>query len=137
MTPPGFWKLGIGVDELRPAALVVQPVEHALELVDRHALAVDRDLHDVGLVGPEGRHGPGVGGGLGDDHVAGVDQGLADEVDDLLAAGRDDQSSGSTAVPSAAMTSTMQSIVTAIPSVGPYCSARAVDSAATCAISFA
>ena len=44
---------------------------------------------------------------------------------------------GSTSVPSAAITSTMQSTVAAIPSVGPYCSARAVDSAATCAISFA
>ena len=31
----------------------------------------------------------------------------------------------------------MQSTVAAIPSVGPYCSARAVDSAATCAISLA
>ena len=31
----------------------------------------------------------------------------------------------------------MHSIVAAIPSVGPYCSARAVESAATCAISFA
>jgi len=46
-------------------------------------------------------------------------------------------SEGSTSVPSHAITSTMQSTVAAIPSVGPYCSARAVDSAATFAISFA
>ena len=39
-------------------------------------------------------------------------------------------SSGSTAVPSAAMTSTMQSLSAASPSVGPYCRARAAPSAA-------
>ena len=44
---------------------------------------------------------------------------------------------GSTAVPSAAITSTMQSTVAAIPSVGPYWSARAVEVAAICDISFA
>ena len=43
-------------------------------------------------------------------------------------------SSGSTAVPSAAMTSAMQSLTAAMPSVGPYCSARAVSSAATLAM---
>ncbi len=42
----------------------------------------------------------------------------------------------SIAVPSAAITSTMQSTVAAIPSVGPYCSARA-DSRETSAISAA
>ncbi len=46
-------------------------------------------------------------------------------------------SAGSTTVPSSAITSTMHSTVTAMPSVGPYWSARAVDSAATCDISFA
>ena len=46
-------------------------------------------------------------------------------------------SDGSTSVPSCAITSTMQPTVAAIPSVGPYWSARAVDSAATSAISFA
>ena len=40
-------------------------------------------------------------------------------------------------VPSAAITSTMHSTAAAIPSVGPYCSARPVDSAATSAISLA
>ena len=45
--------------------------------------------------------------------------------------------SGSTTVPSAAITSTIASAVTRIPSVGPYCSARAVDSAATTDISLA
>ncbi len=46
-------------------------------------------------------------------------------------------SAGSIVVPSAAIASTMQSTVTAIPSVGPYCSARAVEVAATWFISFA
>ena len=51
---------------------------------------VHLDLHDVGLVGEKRRHGAGVGRRLGDDHVARVDQRLADEVDHLLAAGRDE-----------------------------------------------
>ena len=68
----------------------VEAVERLLELVDAHAVVVHRDLHDVGLVGAERRDGAGVGRRLGDDHVAGVDQRLADEVDDLLAAGRDE-----------------------------------------------
>ena len=119
----------------RPSAR--EAVEHRLQLVDRHPVGVHLDLHDVGLVGAERRHRAGVGRRLGDDHVARVDQRLADEVDHLLAAGRDDHVRRVDAVPSAAITSTMQSTVTAIPSVGPYCSARAVDSAATCDISFA
>ena len=53
--------------------------------------AVDLDLDDVGLVRGEGRHGARVGRRLGDDHVAGIDQRLRDEVDHLLAARRDDQ----------------------------------------------
>jgi hypothetical protein len=48
------------------------------------------DLDDVGLIGAEGRHRARVGRGLGDHHVAGVDQRLADEVDRLLAAGGDE-----------------------------------------------
>ena len=46
-------------------------------------------------------------------------------------------SEGSTSVPSAAITSTMHSPATAIPSVGPYWSALAVDSTATWLMSFA
>ena len=52
---------------------------------------VHLDLHDVGLVGAERRHRARVGRRLGDDHVARVDERLADEVDHLLAAGRDEQ----------------------------------------------
>jgi hypothetical protein len=77
------------VDELRAPALAVEPLEHLLERVDAHAVAVHLDLHDVGLVGGERRYRAGVCRRLGDDHVAWVDQRLADEVDHLLAAGRD------------------------------------------------
>ena len=55
---------------------------------------VHLDLLDLGLVGAERRHRARVGRRLGDDHVAGVDQRLADEVDHLLAAGRDDHLGG-------------------------------------------
>ena len=74
---------------VRPSRL--EPVERLLEQVDAHAVVVHLDLHDVGLVGAERRDGARVGRPLGDDHVAGVDQRLADEVDDLLAARRDEQ----------------------------------------------
>ncbi len=40
-------------------------------------------------------------------------------------------------IPSAAITSTMQCLITSEPSVGPYCSARAHDCAATWPISAA
>ena len=72
-----------------PAALALEAVERLLQDVDAHPVGVHLDLHDVGLVGAEGRDGAGVGRRLGDDHVARVDERLADEVDDLLAAGRD------------------------------------------------
>ena len=69
----------------RPVALEL--VERRLELVDAHPVAVHRHLHDVGLVGAEGRHRARVGRRLGDDDVAGIEQRLADQVDHLLAAG--------------------------------------------------
>ena len=50
VTPAGFWKRRDRVDELRPAALALEPVERLLELVDAHAVLVHLDLHDVGLV---------------------------------------------------------------------------------------
>ncbi len=71
-----------------------QPVERALQLVDRHSVAVHLDLRHLGLIGPERRHRSRIGRSLGDDHVARVDQGLADQVDHLLAARRDDHLAG-------------------------------------------
>jgi hypothetical protein len=43
-------------------------------------------------------------------------------------------SSASTEVPSSAMTSTMQRLTSSCPSVGPYCSALAQASIATCSL---
>ena len=75
-----------GVDELGRPPERVELVERAPELVDPHAVAVHLDLDDLGLVGAERGNRAGVRGGLADDHVARVDQRLAHEVDDLLAA---------------------------------------------------
>ena len=100
-----------------------------LERVDRHPVRVHLDLHDVGLVGAERRHRARVGGRLGDDHVARVDQRLAHQVDHLLAAGRDDHVGRvDRSCPRRPSPRRCSSTVTAIPSVGPYCSARAVES---------
>ena len=90
----------------RPVALEL--VERARELVDPHPVAVHRHLHHVGLVGAEGGHRARVGRRLGDDHVAGVDQRLADEVDHLLAAGGDEHLVGVDVHASASITSAMQ-----------------------------
>ena len=114
------------------AALALQAVERLLELVDPHAVAVHLDLHDVGLVGVERRDRARVRRRLGDDDVAGIEERLADQVDDLLAAGGDEEVVGvDVGMPSAAMTSAMHGLTASWPSVGPYCSALAVDSAAT------
>ena len=68
-----------------------EPVERLLERVDRHPLARrSRSAPPSRLVGAEGRHRARVGRRLRHDHVARVDQRLADEVDHLLAAGRHD-----------------------------------------------
>ena len=102
-----------------------------LELVDAHAVAVHRHLDDVGLVGAEGGDRARVGRRLGDDHVTRIKQRLADQVDDLLTAGGDQDLVRIDVIPSAAMTAMMQPLTPERPSVGPYCSARAQDSAAT------
>ncbi len=64
--------------------------EVRLELVDRHPVGVHLDLHDPRLVGVERGHRPRVGGGLGHDRVARIDERLAHQIDHLLAAGRHD-----------------------------------------------
>ena len=83
-------EVGDRVDELGPSSVALQRIEGGLQLVDAHAVAVHGDLYDVGLVGAEGRHRTRVGRTFGDDHVAGVDQRLAHEIDDLLAARGDE-----------------------------------------------
>jgi hypothetical protein len=90
VTPGRVLEARDGVDELRRAAVPRQAVERRLQDVEAHAVRVHLDLHHVGLVGREGGDRAGIGRRLGDDDVARVDQGLADEVDDLLAA-RGDQ----------------------------------------------
>jgi alkanesulfonate monooxygenase SsuD/methylene tetrahydromethanopterin reductase-like flavin-dependent oxidoreductase (luciferase family) len=79
-----------GVDELRPPALPLELVEQLLEGIDPHSVRVDRHLTRVGLIGAEDRHRAGVGGALGDHHVAGIDQRLGDQIEGLLAAAGDD-----------------------------------------------
>ena len=78
------------VDEFGPPPVGVELGEHGFELLDPHPVLVALDLDDVGLVAAEDRHRARVGRRLADDDVAGVDEGLADEVDRLLAAGGDD-----------------------------------------------
>ena len=83
----------------------VEAVERCLHAVDAHAVGVHLDLDDVGLVGAEDRYRAGIGRRLGDHDVAGVEQRLAHEVDDLLAAGGDEQVVGlDAAMPSASIT---------------------------------
>ena len=89
--PAGVVEVGDGVDELRALALRLEAVEQRLQLVDRHAFAIHLDLHHLRLVGAEGGYRTGVGGCLSDDHVAGVDERLAHQVDHLLTAGGHDQ----------------------------------------------
>ena len=89
-----------------------------------HAVGVHLDLHDVGLVGAERRHRARVGRRLGDDHVARVDQRLADEVDHLLAAGRDEHARpGRPPCPRPPSPRRCSRSASPKPSVGPYCSA--------------
>jgi hypothetical protein len=78
------------VDELRPPAVCGERVERPLEEVDLHPVGVHLDLDQLRLVGAECGHGAGVGRAFGDDDVARVEQRLADEVDRLLTARRDD-----------------------------------------------
>ena len=76
--------------KLGPAPFAFEPIQGDLELVDRHAVGVHLDLHDAGLVGVEGGYGSRIGRRLGHDRVAGIDEGLAHQVDHLLAPGCDD-----------------------------------------------
>lgn len=52
-------------------------------------MVIHGDVDDVCLPGAEDAEGSHVGGGLGEDDVARVDEELGDEVEGLLAAGRD------------------------------------------------
>ena len=75
-----------GVHERRPLA----SHERLLQLFDEHAVVVDLDRQEPWLIGAERGEGADVGGRLDRDHVAGIDEDLADEIERLLRAGRDD-----------------------------------------------
>ena len=109
----------------------VEVGEQLLEQVDPHPVVVHLDLAGVGLVGAEDRDRARVGRALGDDDVAGVDQRLADQIERLLAAGGDDDVLGVGAhVLGPPSPPRSPPCVSAKPSVGPYCSAFALDSCA-------
>ena len=78
------------VDELRPPAGGGELVELSLQQVHPHPLRVALDLDHVGFVAAEDRDRARVGRRLADHRVAGIDQGLAEQVDRLLPAGSDD-----------------------------------------------
>lgn len=80
------------VDELdaRKFALVFEADEELFDGVDVHAVLVHGDGEDLGAEGGEGAGVDEVGGGFGDDDVAGVEEGVADEVEGLLRAGGDE-----------------------------------------------
>ena len=73
----------------RPSARSLASVSSSTSM--RMPCVVHLDLHDVGLVGVEARHGAGIRRRLGHDDVAGIEEHAADEVDHLLAAGGDHQ----------------------------------------------
>lgn len=82
----GVAKSGDEVDELRPV------FGHELfQLVGFHAVLVDRRGNHLRAVETKTLNGGQKGRPLHDHLVAGVDQGLADQVERLLAAGGDDQ----------------------------------------------
>ena len=77
------------VDELDRAARGTHVVDRLHQGLGNDAVLVHGDVHDVRLARAEHAQRAHVGGGLGEDHVAGVHEELRDEVECLLAARRD------------------------------------------------
>ena len=77
------------VDELGAAR--TDALELGLEQVHAHAVVVHRHAADLGLVRRERLQRADVGGALGDDDVAGVQERLGEQVERLLGAGGDEQ----------------------------------------------
>src|SRR5687768_10675998 len=75
------------VEELRREAAH----ENSLELVDAESLVVERDAHDLGLEALESHDGAEVGRRLHSDGVAAVDEDLADELERLDCAAREEE----------------------------------------------
>jgi len=81
-------EIGDGVEELGLPA--TKSAQLLLEEVGANALIVHVDGADIGLVGAERLQGTQVGGPLHDDHIAGIDEYLAEQVERLLGPGGDD-----------------------------------------------
>ena len=60
--------------------------QHLFEFVRLDSIFVEGNGHEAGLVGSEGLYRPQVGGPLGEDDVARIDEHLADQVEGLLGA---------------------------------------------------
>ena len=86
----GILEVGDDVDELD----VFGRGKHAVQLFHDHAVLVGGHLDKVGLILLEGVDRAEIGGAFQHDDVAGVEKQLADEVETLLAAGRQDQMIG-------------------------------------------
>ena len=87
LTPAGFWWSGMRVDELRAQALGKQP----LQLVHLEPVLVHRDGDELRLEAPKRLDRAQVGRGFDDDDVAGVEIRLADQLERLDPAARDQQ----------------------------------------------
>lgn len=84
--PGGVLEGGHGVDQLGTAA-----GQHLLERLQLHALLVHGNPDQLGAGAAKHADRPGVGELLGDDRVAGADQGPGDQIDGLLDPVGDDQ----------------------------------------------
>jgi hypothetical protein len=65
--------------------------QDSLELVDAESVVIERDAHDLGLEALEGHHGAEVGRRLHRDGVAAIDEDLADELERLDCAAREEE----------------------------------------------
>ena len=83
-------EVGEAVEELDTAPLAREADDRLLQGLWDDAPGINGNLLHVGLVCREDRQRADVGGRLGQDDVAGVDEELGDDVDGLLRAGGDD-----------------------------------------------
>ena len=86
----GILEIRNGVEELQPRVVLANAFELFLEQVRAHALIVEGNRADVGLVSRESLQRTEVRGTLGDDDVAGVAERLRNEIERLLSTRRND-----------------------------------------------
>ncbi len=82
--PAGILEIRDGVAELQARIALADALEFGLQEIHAHAVLVEGNGADIGLEGGEGLQRPQIGGALGDDDVARVDEGLGDEREGLL-----------------------------------------------------